>query len=62
MNDFERVCQEVAYKLNKLKIMSYWITEDFNKEMKMIEIVDNKGNVSWSYFDKKSGVQITRGV
>ncbi len=58
MNDFERVCQEVSYKLNKLKISSYWITEDFSKDLRMIEIVDNKGNVSWNYFKKDTGMQM----
>jgi hypothetical protein len=61
MNDYERVLQEVNYKLTKSKIYSYFIVEDFSKELKMVEIVDSKGNTSWNYFDKQTGLQ-KRGV
>lgn len=55
MDDFTRVCQEVNYKIEKGKLHSYFIQEDFSLSKKLIEIVDNKGNVTWRYFDKTSG-------
>lgn len=62
MDDFTRFCQEVKYKLEKGKIYSYFIQDDFSHNLHMIEIVDNKGNVTWNYFNKTSGMQQTRGV
>lgn len=57
MDDFERVLKELVYKLKNGKIISYFIEDDFNNELKMVEIVDKKGNVTWDYFDKNTGEQ-----
>ncbi len=57
MNDFERVNQELIYKLEKGKIISYMI-ERYNRKLIRVEIVDPWGRTHWSYFDKKTGIQI----
>jgi len=57
MNDYTRVMQEVEYKLKKGKIYSYFIQEDFSRDLKLIEIVDKTGQVIWNYFNKRTGEQ-----
>jgi hypothetical protein len=62
VNDLERVNQELEYQLRTGKIISHYMVDRHDCTLKMLEIIDKLGRVTWRYFDKQTGMEHLGGI